>query len=36
LLEGPNGVGAEVRLILPALPVASAPAKEDVKEMPTK
>jgi two-component system nitrogen regulation sensor histidine kinase NtrY len=36
LLEGPAGVGAEVRLVLPALPAASEPAKEDVKEMPTR
>jgi two-component system, NtrC family, nitrogen regulation sensor histidine kinase NtrY len=36
LLEGPAGVGAEVRLVLPALPAASEPAKEDVKEMPSR
>ena len=36
LLEGPNGVGAEVRLVLPALPAAEGPAKEDIKELPAR
>jgi two-component system nitrogen regulation sensor histidine kinase NtrY len=37
LLEGPNGVGAEVRLILPASPAAPDAAKaEDIKELPAR
>ena len=36
LLEGLNGVGAEVRLVLPALPAASEPTQEDVKELPAR
>jgi two-component system, NtrC family, nitrogen regulation sensor histidine kinase NtrY len=36
LLEGPNGLGAEVRLVLPALPAAPEPSQEDVKELPAR
>ena len=36
LFEGPNGVGAEVRLVLPALPAGAEPAKENVKELPAR